>query len=77
MNITLHINDISSPEAKAFLEYAKTLKFVSVDDSMDKQQLSKEELKAIEQARKSIAEKGGVPHKEVMKEMKELYPNAF
>ena len=31
MGHTFHINDISNPKAQAFLEYIKTLDFVSVD----------------------------------------------
>jgi hypothetical protein len=31
MGQTFHINDISNPKAQAFLEYIKTLDFVSVD----------------------------------------------
>lgn len=32
MGQTFHINDISNPKAKAFLEFIKTLDFISVDD---------------------------------------------
>lgn len=28
-----HINDISNPKAKAFLEFIKTLDFISLDDN--------------------------------------------
>lgn len=31
MGQTFHINDISNPKAQAFLEFIKTLDFVSVD----------------------------------------------
>ncbi len=31
MGQTFHINDISNPKAQAFLEYIKTLDFVSID----------------------------------------------
>ena len=31
MAITFHIDDISNPKAKAFLEYIKTLEFVIID----------------------------------------------
>ncbi|NRA12059.1 MAG: hypothetical protein HRT57_08920 [Crocinitomicaceae bacterium] len=31
MGHSFHINDISNPKAQAFLEYIKTLDFVSVD----------------------------------------------
>jgi hypothetical protein len=31
MALTFHINDTSSPKAKAFLEYIKTLEFIVID----------------------------------------------
>jgi hypothetical protein len=33
MGQTVHINDISNPRAKAFLEFIKTLDFISLDDN--------------------------------------------
>jgi hypothetical protein len=33
MGQTVHINDISNPRAKAFLELIKTLDFISLDDN--------------------------------------------
>lgn len=33
MGQTFHINDISNPKAKAFLEFIKTLDFISLEDN--------------------------------------------
>ena len=33
MGQTFHINDISNPKAQAFLDFIKTLDFVSVDEN--------------------------------------------
>jgi hypothetical protein len=33
MAITFHIDDISNPKAKAFLEYIKTLDFITIDSA--------------------------------------------
>ena len=73
MEYSFHINDISNPKAKAFLEYIKTLEFISVDEpALDQQQI-----KAIEEARKSLKENGGSSHQNVMSRMKDKFPNAF
>lgn len=74
MEYSFHINDISNPKAKAFLEYIKTLDFVSVDSDFD---LNEDQVAAIEEARKSLKEKGGTPHEVVMARMKDKFPNAF
>lgn len=73
MSITLHIKDTSSPEAQAFVEYAKSLKFISIEET----KLTVKQIQAIEQAKKSLAKTGGTSHDEVMEEMKGLYPGAF
>lgn len=75
MVYTFHINDISNPEAKAFLEYARSLKFVVIDEQ--EMSLSQEQNEAIDEARKSLKDNGGKPHEEVMNQIKKKYPNAF
>lgn len=69
-----HITDISNPKAKAFLEYIKTLDFISVDDDVI---LDQQQIQAIEEARKSLKENGGSSHQDVMNRMKGKFPNAF
>lgn len=75
MRFVLNIDDSSSPEAKAFLEYVKTLKFVEIDE--EEVTLSPEQIKAIEEARESIQKNGSIPHSEAMSRMKKKYPHAF
>ena len=75
MGLILHINDISKPEAKAFIEYARTLKFISVDE--EEIALSSEQIEAINEARISLKKNKGKSHEEVMSKMKNKYPNAF
>jgi hypothetical protein len=75
MAYTFHISDISNPEAKAFLEYARSLKFVVIDE--EEISLSQEQNEAIDEARISIKDNGGKPHKEVITQLKKKYPNAF
>ncbi len=75
MGLTLHINDISKPEVKAFLDYARSLKFVIVDE--EEVSLSQEQIEAIDEARISLKKNGGKSHEEVMAKMKNKYPNAF
>lgn len=75
MGLTLRIDDISQPEAKAFLDYARTLKFIIVDE--EEVSLSQEQIEAIDEARNSLKKNGGIPHQEVMTKMKNKYPNAF
>jgi hypothetical protein len=42
MEHSFHINDLSNPKAKAFLEYIKTLDFVSMDDDIQIPQWQKD-----------------------------------
>lgn len=70
---TFHINDISNPKAKAFLEYIKTLEFISVDEAI----LDQQQIQAIEEARESLKENGGSSHQDVMNRMKGKFPSAF
>ena len=75
MAFTFHIDDISKPEVKAFLDYARSLKFVIIDE--EEVSLSQEQIEAIEEARASLKKNGGKPHEEVITKMKSKYPNAF
>lgn len=76
MAYSLHINDLSHPDAKAFWEYAKSLKFVTIEDE-DNLSLNKEQIKAIEEARISFDKHGGKSNEEVLAKMRAKYPNAF
>jgi hypothetical protein len=68
---TLHIDD-SNPQAKAFLEFIKTLDFVKEEQAND------EELThALEEAIESLEKEGSTPHEEVMAKMKSKYPKFF
>ena len=70
--VTLNIED---DKLNAFIAFIKTLNYVSVEES--EVTLSEEHLKAINEARLSLKNNGGKPHKEVMDKMKTKYPNAF
>ena len=75
MGLTFRINDISKPEAKAFLDYARSLKFVIVDE--EEVSLNQEQIEGINEARISLKKNGGKSHEDVISEMKSKYPNAF
>lgn len=52
MAITFHINDLSNPKAKAFLDYIKTLEFVVFDkEDTSEYVLSQEQLEELNQRR--------------------------
>lgn len=70
----LILNDTTSPEAIAFWDYAKKLKFITIEEDIE---LKEEEIAAIEEARISLEKKGGYPHDSVIEKMKNKYPNAF
>ena len=55
MGLTLHINDTSKPEVKAFLDYARSLKFVIVED--DEISINQKQIEAIDEARLSLKKK--------------------
>jgi hypothetical protein len=76
MAYTFRIADISNPKAKAFLEYVKTLDFIQFDNQ-EEVLLSDEQIQAINEARSSIKENGGIPHTEAMERMKNKFPKAF
>jgi hypothetical protein len=76
MSHSLRISDFSSPEAKAFWEYAKSLKFVIVEEESEFI-LSEDQVNAVEEARISYNKKGGKSNDEVLAEMRAKYPNAF
>ena len=75
MSITIQIDNISKPEVKAFLDYARSLKFVKINE--DEVMLTDSQKEAIEEARLSLVKNGGKAHQEVMSEMKKKYPQAF
>ena len=75
MGLTLHINDTSKPEVKAFLDYARSLKFVIVED--DEISINQKQIEAIDEARLSLKKNGSKFHQEVIDKMKNKYPNAF
>lgn len=56
----------------AILEEIKKIMY-----SKDVSNLSDEEKLAVDEALKSIAEKGVIPHNQVMEETEKLYPNLF
>lgn len=66
--------DDSLPEAKAFLEFMRTLDFISISEEVN---LNEDVTQAIEEARKSYDKNGGKNHEQVMAEMRAKYPNAF
>lgn len=76
MNYSFHINDFSHPDAKAFLEYAKSLKFVTIEEK-DDVVFSAEQIKAIEEAQISFKINGGKSNDDVLTKMKTKYPTAF
>ncbi|MCE3294990.1 MAG: hypothetical protein K0R65_704 [Crocinitomicaceae bacterium] len=54
MAFTFHIHDTSNPKAKAFLEYIKTLDFISVEPNETEEfKLSSEHLKILNQRREN------------------------
>ena len=75
MGLTLHINDTSKPEVKAFLDYARSLKFVIVED--EEISINQKQIEAIDEARLSLKKNGSKSHEEVIDKMKNKYPNAF
>jgi hypothetical protein len=75
MSLTLHIKDLSKPEVQAFLEYARTLKFVRVEE--EEIELTKDQEKAILKARTSYQKDGGIPHDEVISHFRSKYPSLF
>lgn len=72
----LWVNDITSPEAIAFWEYAIKLKFVTAEED-EEITLNQDQIEAIEEGRKSLKKNGGIPHEEVMARMKEKFPTIF
>ncbi len=51
MAFTFYIDDTSSPNAKAFLEYIKTLDFIRTTDENPEFSLSQEQLETLEDRR--------------------------
>jgi hypothetical protein len=74
MALSFHINDFSNPEVNAFIEYIKSLSFITVEDEFV---LSDEQVVALKEAEVSLNLEGGVPHQEVMASMRKKYPWAF
>jgi len=71
MGFTFHINDISNPKAKAFLEYIKSLDFVSVEKDVDFPTMTEQQI--IDQAiiaEKQIKQGKTTPHDQLYKEFK-------
>jgi hypothetical protein len=75
MGLTLRINDTSTPEVKAFLDYVRSLKFVEIEE--EQIAVDKKQIEAVEEARESYKNNGGKTTDEVLESMKEKYPNAF
>lgn len=71
---TFHIDD-TNPNAKAFLEFLRTLDFISLNQTY--LNLDEEQIEAIEEARASLKQNGGSPHEDVMLRMKANFPEAF
>ena len=74
MALSFHINDFSNPEVNAFIEYIKSLSFITVEDDFV---LSDEQVVAVKEAEISLKMEGGIPHEEVMASMRKKYPWAF
>ena len=74
MALSFHINDFSNPEVNSFIEYIKSLSFITVEDDFV---LSDEQVIAVKEAEISLKMEGGVPHEEVMSSMRNKYPWAF
>ncbi|NPA45564.1 MAG: hypothetical protein GXO49_08520 [Chlorobi bacterium] len=66
--------DMSNSKAPAFLNYLKSLDFVSFEE---KYQLSDDERFAIEIGLKDLEEGNKLKHKDVMNNIKKRYPNLF
>ncbi len=64
MSLTIHIKDIAKPKVQAFLDYARTLKFVQIED--DELEISEQQESAILEARESYKNEGGVSHMDAM-----------
>jgi hypothetical protein len=75
MSLTIYIKDSSNPEAKAFIEYARSLSFVKISEEYT--ELSSEEKQAINEARDSISTYGTLSHEQVIDELKKKHPKAF
>jgi hypothetical protein len=71
MRIVLEIND---NKAAAFLNFIKSLDFISVNEEFI---LSSEEKKGIDLGLKDIEEGNVISHAEVMKELKKKHPKYF
>lgn len=74
MALSFHINDFSDPEVNDFIEYIKSLSFITVEDDFV---MSDEQVVAVKEAEISLKMEGGVPHEEVMSSMRKKYPWAF
>jgi hypothetical protein len=64
MSLTIHIKDIAKPKVQAFLDYARTLKFLQIED--DELEISEHQEMAILEARESYKNEGGVSHMNAM-----------
>ena len=73
MQLTVKL-DMSNAKAPAFLNYIRTLEFVSFDE---KQTLSEEEKQAIDIGIDALERGEKLKHRDVMNNMKKRYPNLF
>ena len=75
MGLTIRINDTSTPEVKAFLDYVRSLKFVEIEE--EPIAIDQKQIEAVEEARQSYQKNGGSTTEEVLDAMKKKHPNAF
>jgi len=74
MSLSFRINDFSNPEVNAFIEYIKSLSFVTIEEEFT---MSNDQIIALKEAEISLKKDGGVSHDEVMSSMRNKYPWAF
>lgn len=81
---TFRINDITSPKAKAFLKYIKTLEFIVIDKTKPEKKkveailkLSDAQKNAIDKGLKDVEEGRVIPYKQAMAELKQRNPKYF
>ena len=67
--------DDSNPKAKALLDFLRTFDFIKEENNM--LTFNEDLNQALEDGLESINKNGGVPHEDVMRKMKEKYPNLF
>jgi len=73
MRLTIDI-DPSDFKASAFLDYMRTLDFISIREDKS---LTPEQIAAIEVGIASIETDGAIPHDQVMADMKLRFPDLF